>query len=105
MAALAKRTGVRSQARLFLFALPALVLVVGAFGLPVVLALLRSVENGEFRGAFPHTAVLLRQWDGAGLPAGGTQHAFATELAAAARTAISAPHRAGSTWRCPASRR
>lgn len=83
-----------NAARLFLFAVPALVLVIGAFCWPIGLAFLRSVENVEVRASFPQAAAALRQWDGQGLPDPNTQALFAGELVAAAKArAIGTPSR------------
>lgn len=94
MAGLKSRGSLRSQVRLALFALPALLLVLGAFGWPIALAFLRSIENGELRAALPQSAALMRSWDGAGLPPEATREVFAKELATAGRDrTLGAPSR------------
>jgi putative spermidine/putrescine transport system permease protein len=82
-------SGVRSVAvshrlKLFVFALPALALVLIAFVWPISLALLKSIENGEMRRVLPHAAAQLRAWDGSGLPPESIQAVLADDLVRAA---------------------
>jgi putative spermidine/putrescine transport system permease protein len=63
--------------------LPALALVAAALILPVLLVLATAVRDPELRATLPHTASLLRDWDGRGLPGEDVFAAAAAELRAA----------------------
>lgn len=63
---------------------PLAALILLAFAAPLALLLWRAIDNAELAEALPHTASLLREWDGAGLPPAPVQRAFAAEIADAA---------------------
>jgi putative spermidine/putrescine transport system permease protein len=63
--------------------LPALALVGAALIVPLLLVLATAVRDPELRATLPQTAVLLRQWDGHGLPGEAVFAAVASELRAA----------------------
>ncbi len=69
-----------SHSKLFLFAVPALVLILLAFVLPIALALMESVRNGELSTALPTLKRDMRSWDEDGLPPAAVQDAFASAL-------------------------
>jgi len=63
-----------------LLQIPVLVLLGLAFVVPVALFLLRSVQNDEITYALPNTLVVLRDWDGQGLPPKAAFDALAGDL-------------------------
>jgi putative spermidine/putrescine transport system permease protein len=79
-----RSVAVPNRLKLFVFALPALALVLVAFLWPISLALMKSAENSELRRALPHVAAQLRAWDGSGLPPESSQAALADDLVLAA---------------------
>jgi putative spermidine/putrescine transport system permease protein len=79
-----RSVAVPNRLKLFVFALPALALVLVAFVWPISLALMKSAENSELRQALPHVAAQLRAWDGSGLPPESSQGALANDLVLAA---------------------
>ncbi len=64
----------------WLLVLPLFLFAAGAFLLPIGLMLVRSVQDPDFAGAFPHTAAALSDWDGQGLPPEATARQFVAEL-------------------------
>ena len=66
-----------------LLSLPALLLVGLALLLPLGLNLATAIRDPELAATLPRSAVLLRQWDGAGLPDEAVFAAVAEELRAA----------------------
>jgi putative spermidine/putrescine transport system permease protein len=62
---------------------PLLILIGGAFLLPVGVTLLTAVTDREVAGALPRTRAALAAWDGAGLPPEPAFAAMAEELASA----------------------
>ncbi len=60
--------------------LPALALVVAALIAPLLLVLATALRDPELRATLPQTAVLLRAWDGQGLPGEDVFATIATEL-------------------------
>ena len=64
---------------------PYLVLVLVAFLLPFGLVLVTAVRDPELSGALPRSAVMLRNWDGVGLPPDEAFPLVSEELAAAER--------------------
>ena len=79
-----RSVAIPNRLKLFVFALPALALVLVAFVWPISLALMKSAENSELRQALPHVAAQLRAWDGSGLPPESSQAALANDLVLAA---------------------
>ena len=71
----------RSLAALLL--LPAFALIGLAFLLPLLVNLATAITDPELRDTLPHTAALLRAWQGQGLPDEAVFAATAQELAAA----------------------
>jgi putative spermidine/putrescine transport system permease protein len=67
-------------------AAPLAALILLAFAAPLALLLYRAVENSELADAVPHSAALLREWDGARLPPAATRAVVAEELRAASGT-------------------
>lgn len=71
----ARALGLVAPAGLFLFVV---------FALPIVLMLVRAVENPEVVETFPRTVERIQQWDGQGLPDEPVLATFVEELRAAA---------------------
>lgn len=65
---------------------PAVLLVVLALVVPLLVSFATAVRDPELRQALPHTAALLRDWDGEGLPGEAVYAAAARELQAAEAT-------------------
>lgn len=51
-----------------LLVVPALVIVVAGFVVPIALTLYKGVENNEFSRTLPRASDVIRRWDGNGLP-------------------------------------
>ena len=66
-----------------LLVLPALLLILATFVLPLLSLLSLAIRDPELAETLPRTATLLRQWDGTGLPSEPTFEALAQELARA----------------------
>ena len=69
-----------------LLVLPALLLTLGAFVLPLLWLLSLAIRDPELADTLPRTTVLLRKWDGTGLPTEPAFAAMAQELARAEAT-------------------
>ncbi len=74
----------RERGASFSLCLPAALLLVIGFVIPIVLFLLRGIENPEIPHALPTTvAVLNTRWDGTGLPPDAAYEALARDLSGA----------------------
>lgn len=67
-------------AKAVLLVVPALLLILLGFIVPLALTLYKSVENKELVRAMPATAAALRAWDGEGLPGEAAHAALAQDL-------------------------
>src|SRR6516165_554927 len=75
-----RRVERRRTVRALVLMLPALVFVGSFFLVPVVLVLVRSVENGEVARVLPETAAAIARWDGRGVPDATIQAALVRDL-------------------------
>ena len=73
----------RTRLLAFVLALPAVALVMLALVIPLLLAFATAIRDPELRDALPHSAELLRAWDGIGLPPEPVFAALSRELRAA----------------------
>jgi putative spermidine/putrescine transport system permease protein len=73
----------RARALAAVLMAPAVVVVVLVLVVPLLVGLATAVRDPELRAALPRTAVLLREWDGRGLPDEAVFAALAAELRAA----------------------
>ena len=75
--------------RAWLLLSPSVALLIVGLLIPIVIFLLRSVDNAEIHNALPRTIVSLKQWDGAGLPPAAAYDALGADFAAASASATS----------------
>ena len=66
--------------------LPLFVFLMVTFAVPIVLMLVRSVENPEIAMVLPQTAAEIQLWDGNGFPPNETMQTFAAEVVSAKKT-------------------
>ena len=63
--------------------LPLFIFLMVTFAIPIVLMLMRSVENPEIAQVLPLSAAEIQRWDGEGFPPNETMQTFASEIVAA----------------------
>ena len=63
--------------------LPLFLFLMVTFAIPIVLMLVRSVENPEVGEVLPRTAAEMRLWDGSGFPPNDAMQTFAAEVVSA----------------------
>lgn len=77
--------------RALLAVMPALAVIAACLLIPLLWTLATAVRDPELSATLPRSAVLLRAWDGHGLPGEATYAAMATELKAASETQALGP--------------